>query len=258
MTLTKYEDVQRWFNSNQAEAGEDGNAKNAVHWTLYGGNYGEKEARLLSNQRINKPDESLAYLIESIRMMNNPPGAKFRIQIYRPNNANNYTAQTYVQIFDNATAPATGSAPQAGIGSLPAAFPENYIQERIDLALLKRENEELKAAINGPGNTWERLLDIISQSEPLSMALAGLISNVTGKPLPALQQAARPVTGSPAPDEENDTDEGSPDADPQTVFADSINAAAAGLDTDPLTMARKLRKIVRDNPAFAKQIFSQI
>lgn len=257
MTLTKYEDVQRWFNSNQVDS-EDG-GKNAVHWTLYGGNYGEKEARLLSNQRINNPSESLAYLIESIRMMNNPQGAKFRIQIFRPGNANNYTAQAFVQIFDNhhTTAPALGQP--AGIGSLPATVPaysENYIQERIELAILKRENDELKAALNGPGNTWERLLDIVAQSEPLSMALAGLISNATGKTLPSMAPAARPITGSPAPDEE-DNDEAAAHADPQTLFAESINSAASGLGTDALTMARKLKKIVQDNPAFARQIFDQ-
>lgn len=256
MTLTSFEHVQKWFNANQVDH-EDSAGKNAVHWTLYGGNYGEKEARLLSNQRISTPAESLAYLVESIRMMNNPPGAKFRIQIYRPGSANNYTAQAFVQIFDRdnaATLPANG-AQSAAIGNLPAPMAtESYIQERIDLALLKRENEELKAMVNGPGNTWERILDIVSQSEPLSMALAGLIGQLAGKNgMPVA--VPRPITGSPEPD---DTDEPENADDPQNVFVESINAAANGLKTDPLTMATRLKKLVQDNPALARQIFEQI
>lgn len=256
MTLTRYEDVQHWFNQNQTD---DEGGKTPSHWTLYGGNYGEKEIRLLGNTRIDKPGESLAFLIDSIRRMNNPSGSKFRVQIYKPGSPNNYSAQVFVQVFDDAAqlqqrgASATAIQP-AGIGNLPV-LNETYIQERIDLALLRRENEELKAALNGPGSTWERILDIIGQSEPLSLALSGLITNLAAKNGMTLPAApiARPVTGSPAPVDSDDDDT----ADPQSIFAESINAAASGLDTDPVTMARKLKKIVEQNPEFAKQIFAQ-
>lgn len=253
MTLTTYQDVQHWFNSNQNDATEGG--KTASHWTLYGGNYGEKEIRLLNNTRLDSANESLAFLIDTIRRMNHPNGAKFRVQIYKPGSPNNYTAQTFVQIYDTEQQP--GYLPQqqqqqAGIGSLPSMNTENYINERIELALLKKENEDLRASMNGPNNMVERVLDIISQSEPLSMALSGLISGLAGRHNIGMPQALpRPVTGSP------DSDEEANEADAQAVFANNINAASAALDTDPVSLSKSLVKLIQGNPQFAKQIFSQ-
>lgn len=250
MTLTRYEDVQHWFNSNQNDKEDAG--KTAAHWTLYGGNYGEKEIRLLSNTRLDSPGESLSFLIDTIRRMNHPDGAKFRVQIFKPGSPNNYTAQTFVQIFEGQQTPALLQQSAPGIGSLPAVMNENYVNERIELALLKKENEDLKANMNGPNNAFERILDIISQSEPLSMALSGLIQSMAVKNGMAMPAAIpRPITGSPDTDEETDGQ------DAQTVFANNINAASQALGTDPVSLSAALVKLVQGNPQFAKQIFSQ-
>lgn len=243
MTVTRYEDLQQWFNSNQSN-NEEG--KTPSHWTLYGGNYGEKEVRLCSNTRLDAPAESLAYLVDTIRRMNHPNGAKFRVQIFKPGSPNNYIAQVYVQVFEGAANTATPQT--AGIGNLPGASTEQYIQERIDLALLKRENEDLKAQINGPVSGFERFLDIIGQNEQLSGAIAGLLLGFANKNgIPAAIPA--PVNGHPSTDDD--------DNDPQTVFAQNIQNASDALHTDPVSLAKALNKLVTSNPDLAKQIFSQ-
>lgn len=245
MTLTRYEDLQHWFNSNQSN-NEEG--KTPSHWTLYGGNYGEKEVRLCGNTRLDSPSESLSYLVDTIRRMNHPDGAKFRVQIFKPGAPNNYVAQAYVQIFEGAANTAT--AQTAGIGNLPGTSTEQYIQERIDMALLRRENEDLKAQMNGPVSGWERFLDIIGQNEQLSGAIAGLLLGLANKNgIPATIPA--PVTGHPSTDDNDDND------DPQTVFAQNIQSASNALHTDPVSLSRALNRLVTSNPELAKQIFSQ-
>lgn len=247
MTLTRYEDLQQWFLNNQSDT-DEGTDKTASHWTLYGGNYGEREVRLTSNTRINKPSESLAYLVQTIRSMNHPDGSKFRIQIYKPGANNNYTAQTYVQIFEGQqNAAATGQ--MAGVGSLPGApaMTEQYIQERIDLAMLKRENEELKAQMNGPVSGWERFLGMLNENEQLNGAIAGLLMGLAQKNGIPAQLAPAPVNGHPSSDEETDED-------PQTVFVNNIQNAAATLQTDPVTLSKRLNKLIQQNPEVAKQL----
>lgn len=248
MTLTTFEDVQYWFNNNQSA----GDKTAATHWTLYGGDWGEKETRLLSNTRINKPEESLSYLIETIRKMNNPKGTKFKVILYRPGASNNYTAQTYIQIFDNAGQPGANAA-IAGIGMLPPQIDERYITERIELAMLKKENEDLKEAINGPSNSWERFLEIIGQNEALSNALAGVLMGFAGKSGLPPATFQRPVTGTANTDDDNEAGQ-----DLQQAFIEDVNAAASALQTDAVTMMRKLRQMVKENPEYAKQMFSQI
>lgn len=247
MTLTKYEDLQYWFNSNQSS---DESGTGAVHWTLYGGNYGEKEIRLMSNTRVNVPSESLAFLVDTIRRMNNPSGAKFRVQIYKPGSPNNYTAQTFVQVFDGQQNPELRQQTAVGIGNLPAHMGESYIQERIDLALLRKENEELKNAATGTESLGERIFKLINENPEISSAIAGLITSVAAKNGLPVSALPRPVTGSP----ESDDNDGE---NPETVFIQNIQQAAGQLNTDPVSLAKGLNRLIQQNPEFAKQIFSQ-
>lgn len=249
MTITRFEDLQSWFNNNQTN-NEEG--KTPSHWTLFGGNYGEKEIRLMANTRLDNPTESLNFLVDAIRRMNNPDGAKFRVQLYKPGAPTNIVATTFVQIFERQQAP--GAQP-AAIGSLPSPMAsESYINERIELALLKRENEDLRAAINGPTNTWERFLEILGQNEPLSQAVAGLIMGLANKGGIPTAPIPRPVAGSPDTDEDPEDETG----DQQAVFAQNIHSAASILQTDPVRLAKALNRLVQQNPDMAKQLLTQI
>lgn len=245
MTINTFDGLAKWFQANQKDD------KPSPHWTLYGGSWGEKEVRLLSNSRIDDSEKSLAFLVDSIRIMNNPDGTKFRILLYPHNAPNNYTATVHVQIYENGANKPSSAGQMAGIGSLPAIQDiETRIAEKVELALLKAENEQLR---NGGenGTIWERVLGIIAESPHLSAAVGSLVNGILLKADPALAgnlvQPA-PVTGTPS------ADNGAAPEDQQAAFVDNINQVCSALGVDAVTLAARLRQIVQANPLAAKQI----
>ena len=256
MTLNNFEGLKKWFFANQRDD------KPSPHWTLYGGSWGEKEVRLMQNNKIDSPDKSMEFLAESIRMMNNPDGTKFRILLYPVNSPNNYTATAHVQIFENSAAPVGRNLPAtAGIGNLPGMMGGDlnaYIDEKVELQLLKKENEQLKGGA-GSETIWERILGIIADSPHLSAAVGNLANAIVTKVDPSmagrLMQAAQPVNGVPGNNAPDDDDISTPE-DAQIVFINNINAVTAALGVDAATLAKRLNQVVQQNPAVARQILN--
>lgn len=263
MTLTSINDLQTWFNSNQKDD------KKASHWTMYGGNYGEKETRLMANNRVDEPDKSLEFLVSSIRMLNNPKGTKFRIQIYYPGAANNPVANVYVQVFDDGSVQApmpNGYGAVAGIGSLPGGMNyDNLVQDKVTLALLKAENEQLKNGVAQQESMWERIFGYINENEHISAALGSLITGLALKMdpamagmLPAMLPAPKPVTGTPAPAPgHGQADQADNPEDPNLQFINNINAVSTTLGIDPVSMSQALRRLTEANPEMARGLLSQ-
>ena len=238
MTIVSFDDLKKWFHNNQKED------KKSPHWTLYGGGWGEKETRLTANSRINDPEKSLEYLVESIRSMNHPDGTKFRVLLYPENSPHNYTATVYVQVFESSRQPATAAA-ISGISS--GVDVERRISEQVELALLKKEVEELRNDTGG--SMWERVMGLINENEHLSAAVGNLITGLVSKVDPMMAgrfiPMNKPVTGHPG----NSAADSAPDPnDPQVQFAQNINEATRTLGIDALTLSRSLNQVIQANP----------
>ena len=252
MTLTSYNDLRDIFlQAHQANEATSSDKSPIAHWTLYVTEMGTPERRIMQNTKVDNMEESLEFLVSTMRKLNHPDGVKFRVMQYAPGKSNNPAQNYFVQVYERGgnNMPATQVA---GIGSLPGMYGGNieaYISERIELAMLKKENEDLRAAINAPSATWERILDRVAENP----AITGLITNLAigwvGKTNPALAQtlAQSAMNGHP----NTDTDE---TGDPQTIFAQNIQAASDTLGIDPVTLAQKLNKLVQQNPEMAKQL----
>lgn len=255
MTITSIDDLYTWFKNLQRA--DD----TPTHWSLYSNEPGKVDTKATTNTRYDEFDASWDVLEKSIRMLNNPKGTRMRLQIFPKGKANNYTAQVHVQIYQDGTVGAPGEnhgqGAHSGIGMLPAGMGslDSYVQQRIDLELLRRENEDLKDAINGPNNMWERLVQTVADSPHLSQVVnnlvVGLVSKVNPAAMPHMQTTPppTPMNGHPATD-------GAEDENPDVVFSNNIHAASAVLGTDPLTLAIKLNALVQNQPELAKQILN--
>lgn len=211
----------------------------------------------MSNSRLDDKEKSLEFLVESIRMLNNPDGTKFRILLYPVTGANNYTATAHVQIFENSAQGNRNLPAMAGIGNLPAGVMggdwKTYLDEKVELELLKKENEQLRGGM-GSESMWERILGIIADSPHLSAAVGNLANAFVTKFDPAMAgrlMQAQPVNGTPG---SNAQDQAGAPEDPQAVFIENINAATGALGVDAVTLAKGLNKIIQNNPAMARQI----
>lgn len=248
MTITTFDDLQRWFYAQQRDE------KPAAHWNLYGVNYGEKDSRVAFNTRLDEMDASFDFLASTIRQLNHPDGAKFRLQTFPKGAPNNPTAQVNIQIYERAMAPATASV--AGLGSTPVGINdvERYVDEKVRVAMLERDNEELRAQINSPANGIERLIALITEipgiGDVLKVAAAGLVTKLNPAAAPAVAAA---MTGTPAAGGHDTDDE---TEDPQTVFLTNIEQASQTLGVDAVTLARRLNALVQENPAAAKSLLT--
>ena len=256
MTITNFSDLRKWFmNNNRGE-------KDSPYWTLYFVPAGSKETVVTFNDKVSDMEKSFDWLQDTIRMVNNPEGSRFRVMQVDTPRGNNPTGQVYAQIYERQPNPSGSMAP-AQIGAIPSGYSESDVQRHVELALLKRENEDLKAAIGAPDNPWERIFGIVSESEPLSNALANLIyqfsNKITGTPMapvppvfmpsPVNGPATKPANAYSEPEEpmaEMSIDE------MQQEIADNINRVCALLNVDALTLSRKLCQLVEANPNMAK------
>jgi len=252
MGISSFADLREWFFA--CVKGKNGGEEASPHWNLYAGDYGAREARILTNTRIGDMDESYNFLERIIRAQNNPEGTRFRVQTFAPGKANNPTAETYIQIYERSAAPATSAAHTAGIAGLPVGVGsvEQYVDQRLQMERLKWENDDLKAQLSAPANGWERMLETISGVPGIEKVLqtiaVGLISKFSPSAMPAVQAA---MNGTPsAPTGEGDTD----DDDPEEAFQNNIGAACQAIGTDPVTLSKKLKELALQNPDIARQL----
>lgn len=243
--ITDIENLQRWFYGN-----------GLPNFTLKYQGTGDKTI-YRNKDTITDMNDAWEELRHQVDSQAEAGRAQLEVLVYSPGK-NNHAIRTNLDIrggyFNRAMAPQpTGIAGlPAGVGNL-----DSYIQERIDLALLKKENEELRDQLNSPANGWERILGIIADSPHLSGIAQTLLVGTLGKNNPALmQQAMAAVNGAPtyagqpgelpAPDQVQ--------GDPQTVFATNIQEAADNLGTDPVTLAVNLNRLIQSNPDIARTL----
>lgn len=248
MGLSSFSDLRQWFFASVKGKGETLEA--APHWNLYAGDYGAREVRIMSNTRINDMDDSYNMLEQSIRAQNNPDGTRFRVQTYAPSKANNPTSETYVQIYEKSAAPAATPAAIAGIPAGVGSI-QQYVDEKLETARLKWEIEQLREQMNAPSSTWERMLDTIGAipgiDKVLQTAILGIVSKFSPGAMPAIQTA---MNGTPEAVAQTDETDG----DPEHVFAQNIHESAAMLQTDPVTLSKKLHALIKANPDMARQL----
>jgi hypothetical protein len=162
-----------------------------------------------------------------------------------------------VDLRDRFLYPQASAQPQvAGIGAIGDV--QEYVDNKINLALMEREIEDLRAAINAPTSWVERLVDKVAESPHLSQllqaAVMGFLTRGTGmQPMPA------PVTGyqQPGPQPHHSTGHSEEEeTEDDRVFWANIQAAATALEVDLPTLAVKLNALVQQNPAMAKSLIS--
>ncbi len=254
MGISSFADLRQWFFAGVRQKGE-GAVEAAPHWNLYAGDYGMKEVRIMSNNRISDMDESYSFLENTIRAQNNPEGARFRIQTYAPGKANNPTAETYVQIYEKSQAPATAPA---GIAGLPTGVGsiQEYVNDKLETERLKWKIEQLESQINAPSNGFERFMETLAVipgiDGVMKAAVIGLVTKFNPAAMPAIQAAMNGTPSTAQGEHEADND-----ADPNAVFIANIQEAAAALSTDPVTMAKRLNQLMKSQPEIAKQLMQQ-
>lgn len=251
MYITSYKELSDWFQNIQRDE------KPATHWNLYNLDAGSPSRIATRNVKIDDYEESMRLLLNQVRTFNNPAGTHMRLQVYPKGAPNNPAGDIRLSIFGDH--PALGDhGSNGGISGLPALAGgdiQTYIAGQVKLALLEKENEELREAMNGPNNMWERMVQTVADSPHLSQVVnnlvVGLVTKVNPAAAPHMQTTPPPMNGHPTTDELGDDTE-----DPQSVFYNNINAVSQSLGVDPITLSAKLNKLVRDNPEMAKQLLT--
>ena len=140
-----------------------------------------------------------------------------------------------------------------GVGSIA-----EMVDQKVTLALLQKENADLKEQLAAPVNHWERSIETISgipgMAEVLKIAVAGIVAKWAPQSMPVV---AGILNGTPDAIGEGAADTEHSDTDPQTRFATNIQDVSNILQVDPLVISERLRALVKNNPDLAKQLLQQ-
>jgi hypothetical protein len=140
---------------------------------------------------------------------------------------------------------------QAGIGGMP--YPgvgdiSGYVAQQVELAMLRRDNEELQQQIENPVSGWERIIDKIGQSPHLAGIAQMLVASLVPKATTVAQGVPATVVAG-TPDAENE------DGYPDTMY-ENLEATAAALNTTPEKMVEKMAELARKNPEIARTLIA--
>lgn len=178
--------------------------------------------------------------------------ARLILFVYEKGKHNN---ATYTNIDMHPRYSAQPSGMSASISSLPAGVGsiDELVTERVRMAMLEKENQDLKEQLAAPVNSWERSLETISgvpgMADVFKIVAAGLVSRFSPQSIPVVQGI---LNGTPdavaGADHDNDDN-----SDPQARFTSNIQESAATLNVDPLTLSEKLLALVKTHPDIARQ-----
>ncbi len=217
-SITNIESLEKWFKANSLP-----------YFSLKYAGHGEKI--IFRNEVWDDVTEAWEQLRDQVQAQADGGRAMLELLVYNKGKAN-HPLRTNIDIRP-------GSTQVAGIGSIPGIWGgniESYISQRIELEMLKRDNEELQAALENPVNVWERILDKVSQSPQLSGIAQVLISGLLARTQAPVSASA--IAGVP------ETRGG----------LESLEDAARTLGTDFETLARKVNELVHTHPDLAKQL----
>lgn len=273
MTLTTYNDLRAQFFANtftpnaRGKAGEveeftddlpskRGESFTMPYWTLFSSGFGEKDRPLAFNEKIASAEESFTLLAETIRRFNNPQGQVFTVfQTYRPRHNNGVYMR--VQIYENQSASANihvaGINGQQAVGYLSPAEVDERIQAALERQKMKDEIKALREANEGGFiGQLPKVFEQISNT-PVGQAIIAKIMGLSLQPAPAtavngVPGAAQNPEPAPAVHRNDDDDE---------QFNADIDHVTTTLGTDDVTLMKKIRILVDQNPDLAKTLLAQ-
>lgn len=240
--ITDIGSLQRWFMTN-----------GRPFWTV---KYAGPQERIIArNDNVTDMAQAWDNLEAVVRMQTEAGRAVLEVLQYNSEKgAQGHALRTNVDIRDHAPRYAPAQV-QPAVAGMPAIGDiQEYIDQKVNLALLEKENEDLRAAINAPSNMLERIVEKVSESPHLSAAVAQLIAGLfnRGAAMPMAVTGIQPDPAAPKPAADGDEH----DEERDRIFWENINQAAETLGVDDVTLAVKLNQLVQSNPAMAKGLIA--
>ena len=244
--ITNLDALRRWFYDN-------GKPCFTLRYDSGTGN-GNTDRMIYKNVVIEDMDAAWDRLQNHVADQANVGRARLALIVYDKGKENN-PISTYIDIRPGYQSEQHGASAISGlppgIGSI-----NEFIEERVALAMLKKENEDLKEQLNQPQNNWERSIETLSGvpgiSEVLKIAVAGIVAKFAPQSMPVVAGILNGTSDAMATGE-GDHDDGVA-GDPQTRFTNNIQSTASLLNVDPLTLSERLNALVKQNPEVAKQL----
>ena len=241
--ITNTDDLKQWFLLNKKP-----------FFTLKYENGGSTDRIILRNDTAEEMDDAWEMLQSQVVSQAASGRARLALIVYERGKHNNPSGYTMIDINPLAQRSTQGVASIAG---LPAGI--GSVTEYVDLKLaterLRWENDLLKEQLATPVNSVERWFETIGNlpgaMDVVKIIATGLVTKWTPEALPALQGL---LNGLPAQIAESDEDHTAATGDAQQQFVQNIEQAANTLGVDPLTLSRKLAKLVTENPELAKSM----
>lgn len=228
-SITNIEQLEKWFR-----------AANLPFFSIRYAGQGEKI--VFRNEVWEDMEDAWEQLKNQVEAQASAGRAMLEILVFAKGKAN-HPLRTNVDIrpgYQPATAaPGIAGHPWAGIGSVT-----DYVNTQVKLAMLERDNDDLRAQIGSPVNAFERILERVAESPHLAGIAQALIGGLLSKGAAQIPQMAAPVTGVPQPESEDY---------PEQMFED-LESAASVLGTTPEALAAKVAALVKQNPEIAKTL----
>lgn len=231
--ITSIEHLERWFKGN----GEP-------YFTLKYAGPGERVI-FRNDGAIEDIETAWDELRHQVEMQGASGRAMLEVLAYKKGR-NNHALRTNVDIRA-----VTTNAQMAGINGMPGSMSSmvDYVDMKVELAMLKRDNEELEFRLMEPANTWERIIDKVSESPHLAGIAQMLIANLT-----KTGNASQQIAQQPKPDVEQPQHA---NGNPNHQFEQNILDTSRMLEMDHVTLSAKLKRLVETNPDLAKQILNE-
>lgn len=149
---------------------------------------------ILRNIRETNIDSAWALLRRFVEDQTGYGRAQMHLIVYESEKtANTPSGRTNIDIYGAA---GSNNAGLAAIGNLPSGLVDEakvqaLIREREELWQLQRENDDLRAQIESPGDFWDKAMAFVDKigNTPIGMALA---SKILGQPIPTLNNHGLP------------------------------------------------------------------
>jgi len=198
------------------------------------------------NTAIEDMDDAWSLLETNILGQAEAGRANMHVIVYnKASGANNPIARTNLDIWSNqanqtGNVAGIGSLPVGGVGYIDESKVNGLIAEAKEKWELEKRLEDLEAQISNPNDWTDKLLTGLERigATPFGQAIA---AKFLGLQMPSPGTAT--IAGTPNSDTDTSGD----------TFDEDISHTAALLGVDDITLAKKLRKLVQNDPELAKQ-----
>jgi len=236
--ITSIEHLERWFRGNALP-----------YFTLKYAGPGERVI-FRNDGAIDDMETAWDELRHQVEMQGASGRAMLEVLVFKKGKAN-HPVRTNIDIRNM-----PANSQNGNIAGLPGGIANvgDYVDMKVRLAMLERDNEDLMQQIDNPANTWERVIDKLSESPHLAGLAQMLISGLMKPGAPA-QVGKQQQQQQPQPDYE--PPQGA-NANPNHIFEQNILDTTRLLGIDHVTLSAKLKKLVETNPDQAKQLLSEL